>query len=89
VRTQKLERFVTRFFSNFAAFLDAPRHPKWQQVNFAATLEGWQDLDLKGQFILSRRATEWDPVADGTSGVIKQHCCCAGFIKRNNAPGCE
>ena len=22
-------------------FLKAPRHPKWREVNFAATLEGW------------------------------------------------
>ena len=45
-RTKKLKRFVDRFFSNFDAFLAAPRHPKWQQVNFAATLEGWQRSPL-------------------------------------------
>jgi TRAP-type uncharacterized transport system substrate-binding protein len=41
-RYRKLDKFVDRFFSNFDAFLAAPRHPKWQQVNFAATLEGWE-----------------------------------------------
>ncbi len=41
-RNAKLDRFVERFFSNFDAFLAPPRHPKWRQVNFAATLEGWQ-----------------------------------------------
>lgn len=41
-RYRKIERFVDRFFSNFDAFQKAPRHPKWQQVNFAATLEGWK-----------------------------------------------
>jgi len=51
VRTKKLERFVNHFFSNFDAFLDAPRHPKWQQVNFAATLEGWQRSPLAQHWI--------------------------------------
>ena len=41
-RYRKINRFVDRFFSNFDAFQVAPRHPKWQQVNFAATLEGWK-----------------------------------------------
>jgi TRAP transporter TAXI family solute receptor len=50
-RTQKLERFVNRFFSNFNAFLQPPRHPKWQQVNFAATLEGWQRSPLSQAWI--------------------------------------
>jgi len=45
-RTKKLDRFVDRFFSNFDAFLKEPRHPKWRQVNFAATLEGWKRSPL-------------------------------------------
>ncbi len=31
VRKKKLARFVDRFFSNFNAFLNDPRHPKWRQ----------------------------------------------------------
>jgi uncharacterized protein len=50
-RTKKLDRFVNRFFSNFDAFLEAPRHPKWQEVNFAATLEGWQRSPLAQRWI--------------------------------------
>lgn len=51
VRTKKLERFVDRFFDNFDSFLKAPRHPKWQQVNFAATLEGWKRSPLAQSWI--------------------------------------
>jgi len=50
-RTKKLARFVDRFFSNFDAFLVTPRHPKWRQVNFAATLEGWQRSPLAQSWI--------------------------------------
>lgn len=41
-RQAKLELFVDRFFSRFDALQQAPNHPKWRDVNFAATLEGWQ-----------------------------------------------
>jgi TRAP transporter TAXI family solute receptor len=41
VRYQKIGKFVDRFFNKFDAFQKAPRHPKWREVNFAATLEGW------------------------------------------------
>ncbi|HUW73644.1 MAG TPA: TAXI family TRAP transporter solute-binding subunit [Methyloceanibacter sp.] len=50
-RSKKLEPFVERFFSNFDAFLAPPRHPKWQQVNFAATLEGWTRSPLAQSWI--------------------------------------
>jgi predicted Zn-dependent protease len=34
-------KFVDAFFSKFDEFQKPPRHPKWREVNFAATLEGW------------------------------------------------
>jgi len=40
-RYKRVARFVDAFFSKFDAFLAEPRHPKWREVNFAATLEGW------------------------------------------------
>jgi TRAP transporter TAXI family solute receptor len=42
VRYAKISKFVDRFFANFDRFLAPPRHPKWKDVNFAATLEGWR-----------------------------------------------
>jgi TRAP transporter TAXI family solute receptor len=51
VRYAKIAKFVDRFFSNFDAFLAAPRHPKWREVNFAATLEGWKRSPLSQAWI--------------------------------------
>jgi uncharacterized protein len=51
VRYQKIGKFVDRFFNNFDAFLQAPRHPKWREVNFAATLEGWHRSPHSQQWI--------------------------------------
>lgn len=51
VRYKKIAKFVDRFFSNFDGFLAAPRHPKWGEVNFAATLEGWRRSALAQRWI--------------------------------------
>lgn len=40
-RQANLQQFVDRFFSTFDALQRAPNHPKWSEVNFAATLEEW------------------------------------------------
>jgi TRAP-type uncharacterized transport system substrate-binding protein len=41
-RYRRVAKFVDAFFGSFDAFLQAPRHPKWREVNFAATLENWR-----------------------------------------------
>ncbi len=51
VRYAKIAKFVDRFFANFDAFQKAPRHPKWREVNFAATLEGWKRSPLAQSWI--------------------------------------
>jgi len=51
VRYAKIAKFVDRFFANFDSFLKAPRHPKWRDVNFAATLEGWKRSPLSQAWI--------------------------------------
>ncbi|HEU4476033.1 MAG TPA: TAXI family TRAP transporter solute-binding subunit, partial [Methyloceanibacter sp.] len=51
VRYAKIAKFVDRFFANFDRFLVAPRHPKWREVNFAATLEEWRRSPLAQKWI--------------------------------------
>jgi TRAP transporter TAXI family solute receptor len=41
LRYKRVAKFVDAFFSKFDDFLEPPHHPKWRDVNFAATLEGW------------------------------------------------
>ena len=41
LRYKRVAKFVDAFFSKFDEFQKPPRHPKWREVNFAATLEGW------------------------------------------------
>ena len=50
-RALKVARFVDAFFGNFEKFQQAPRHPKWQEVNLAAELPGWTRFHAAEQWL--------------------------------------
>ncbi len=56
-RYRKVERFVSDFFSNFESFLKEPRHPKWQEVNLAAELPGWERFAPAQKWLEENRST--------------------------------
>jgi hypothetical protein len=41
-RYNKVARFVDAFFSKLPEFQKPPRHPKWVEVNLAASVPGWR-----------------------------------------------
>jgi TRAP transporter TAXI family solute receptor len=55
VRFNKLKRFVEAFFSKFEEFAKPPRHPKWQEVNLAAEVPGWQRFEPAQAWLATRR----------------------------------
>jgi TRAP transporter TAXI family solute receptor len=55
-RYRRVARFVEAFFGRYDAFLKPPRHPKWQEVNLAATLPGWSRIQVAEDW-LARQAT--------------------------------
>jgi hypothetical protein len=40
-RYNKVQRFVQYLFTRFDKFQHPPYHPKWRDVNLAATVPGW------------------------------------------------
>jgi TRAP-type uncharacterized transport system substrate-binding protein len=42
--SRRIAQFVPAFFSSLAERSGPPRHPKWSEVNLAATLDPWQRL---------------------------------------------
>jgi TRAP-type uncharacterized transport system substrate-binding protein len=40
-RYRRVERFVEGVFTKWDKFREPPRHPKWRDVNLAATVPGW------------------------------------------------
>jgi TRAP-type uncharacterized transport system substrate-binding protein len=44
-RYRRVQKFVDAFFTKFDKFRQPPRHPKWKDVNLAATVPGWARLN--------------------------------------------
>jgi TRAP transporter TAXI family solute receptor len=40
-RHRRLTRFVEAFFERFPEIQKPPRHPRWKNINLAATVDGW------------------------------------------------
>lgn len=55
-RYRRLEMFVNAFFSSIDELLKNPkRHPKWDEVNLAATLPGWKRFPAAEEWLKRNR----------------------------------
>jgi hypothetical protein len=66
-RYRRVERFVEAFFSKIAEFKKPPRHPKWREVNIAATLPGWTRFEAAQNWLDRIRTAEDEPNVRRTS----------------------
>jgi uncharacterized protein len=55
-RYRRVQRFVEAFFPKIGELQKPPRHPKWREVNVAATLPGWTRFDAAQQWLDSQPA---------------------------------
>ena len=60
-RYRRTERFVERLFTNWDKFREPTRHPKWRDVNLAATVPGWTRWAVAEEML--RRIRPKDAVA--------------------------
>jgi TRAP-type uncharacterized transport system substrate-binding protein len=65
-RYQLLGNFVDAFFSRFSEFQAPSRHPKWQEVNLAATLPGWKRFKPAERLLQSSQARRPATAATGS-----------------------
>lgn len=57
-RARNLNAFVDAFFSGFPTLLDPGHHPKWQEINLAAELPGWQRLPAAEEWLRRNAASK-------------------------------
>jgi uncharacterized protein len=67
-RYRRVQRFVEAFFPKIAEFQKPPRHPKWREVNLAATLPGWTRFEVAQAWLDSQRI-EAQRINPGTNGA--------------------
>lgn len=59
-RYRRVERFTESLFTNWNKFLQPPRHPKWRDVNLAATVPGWTRWAVADEMLKRIRPNESD-----------------------------
>ncbi len=65
----RLDRFITTLFSHFAELERQGHHPKWREVNLAATLPGWERAPAAQAWLAQPR--EEDPPAATNGNVAR------------------
>jgi uncharacterized protein len=73
---RRVQRFVEAFFPKIAEFQKPPRHPKWREVNLAATLPGWPRFEVAQAWLDGKRAEE--ARAESTTPELRQTAAGAG-----------
>ena len=67
-RARRVQRLVERMFANWEKFLSPPRHPKWREVNLAATVPGWTRWDPAEEQLQALRARQAQAGSPGNVG---------------------
>jgi TRAP-type uncharacterized transport system substrate-binding protein len=57
-RYRRVERFTEAFFSKLDKFQQPPRHPKWRDINLAATVPGWNRWSFADEMLRRLRTTD-------------------------------
>jgi TRAP transporter TAXI family solute receptor len=65
-RYRRVERFVERLFTNWSRLQSKPFHPKWRDINLAATVPGWT------RFSVSERMLQRAALASGEQPQLQQ-----------------
>jgi hypothetical protein len=58
-RYRRVQRFTEALFTKWDKFLEPQRHPKWRDINLAATVPGWTRWSVADQMV--RRMRQTDP----------------------------
>jgi TRAP-type uncharacterized transport system substrate-binding protein len=78
-RYRRVERFTESLFTKWDKFREPPRHPKWRDVNLAATVPGWTRWGFADEMLKRLRQKEMAD-AQAAGGEF------ASFLKNNKEP---
>jgi TRAP-type uncharacterized transport system substrate-binding protein len=57
-RYRRVQRFVEAMFTKWDKFREPPRHPKWRDVNLAATVPGWTRWSVADEMLKRIRPSD-------------------------------
>ena len=60
-RFRRVQKFTESLFTKWDKFREPPRHPKWRDVNLAATVPGWMRWSVADEMLRKIRPQDVDP----------------------------
>jgi TRAP-type uncharacterized transport system substrate-binding protein len=84
-RYRRVQRFVEAFFTKFEQFQQPPRHPKWRDVNLAATVPGWARWSVADEMLQRLRQAN-GVTAQSAAGAAAEF---AAFLKERGVTGVQ
>jgi TRAP transporter TAXI family solute receptor len=66
-RARRVQRMTERMFANWEKFQSPPRHPKWKEVNLAATVPGWTRWGPADELLLAMRSQQTQAASPGAA----------------------
>jgi TRAP-type uncharacterized transport system substrate-binding protein len=82
-RYRRVQRFVEALFTKWDKFREPPRHPKWRDVNLAATVPGWTRWSVADEMLKRVRpqdAADPQTVSSEFSAFLKNTGSAAGNL---------
>lgn len=86
-RQRRLATFVEAFFEKIGSFHQAPRHPKWREVNIAAEVPGWRRFEPARAWLEDQRQQQDAPVAAARDPDLKADF--QRFVKAKNVTSAD
>jgi uncharacterized protein len=82
-RYRRVKRFVERLFANWDKFQQPPFHKKWQDVNLAATVPGWNRFGVAKNLL--KQMAKAETASPGKLEKLKQNF--LTFLEQNGKAG--
>lgn len=86
-RHRRVERFIERMFTNWDKFQKPPFHPKWRDVNLAATVPGWTRYFAAEEML--QRITKPVPASTEREGLSRDFLAFSDSAAGRNKPRTE
>jgi hypothetical protein len=84
-RYERVRHFVEALFANWDKFRHPPRHPKWRDVNLAATVPGWKRWGVASEMLARLNERNPLPPAASNSPALAQDF--ASFLAEKGGAG--
>jgi TRAP transporter TAXI family solute receptor len=84
-RRRRVEAFIVNFFKKFEKLKNPPFHPKWKDVNLAATIPGWTRSDIAERMLAELASANANSARDDFNRFLDARGGSSGITSKTQA----